>query len=98
FSVYVNGLTQRSIMIGDKENIHQLMWFKYFNTAQDIFNSFDFTVCMGAFDFETEEFIFHPDFFKHNSQRYLKFNTGTDFPVMSLLRVDKYRQKGYDIS
>lgn len=98
FSVHVHSLTQRSIMIGAKDNIQQLMWFKYFNTASDIFNSFDFTVCMGAFDFETEEFIFHPEFMKHNSQRYLKFNTGTDFPIMSALRVDKYRQKGYEIS
>lgn len=98
FSVHVHGLTQRSVMIGKEDNIHQLMWFKYFDSAESIFDSFDFTVCMGAFDFETEEFIFHKDFFKHNSQRYLKFNTGTDFPIMSLLRVDKYRQKGYEIS
>mgnify|MGYP000452806861 FL=1 len=38
------------------------------------------------------------DFIKHNSQRILKFNHKTAFPLISALRVDKYKNKGYDIS
>ncbi|RKJ72176.1 hypothetical protein D7X33_21760, partial [Butyricicoccus sp. 1XD8-22] len=66
--------------------------------VEDIFNSFDFTICMGAFDFKTEEFIFHPDFLKHNSQRLIKFNSNTSYPIVSALRVQKYENKGYKIS
>jgi hypothetical protein len=76
----------------------QLIHFKYFPTVNDIFETFDFTVCMAAFDFETEEFVFHPQFMQHNSQRILKFNSNTAFPIVSLLRVQKYKDKGYTIS
>src|SRR5690606_25449462 len=35
---------------------------------------------------------------KHNSQRYLKYNPSTAFPIISVLRSNKYRDKGYNIS
>lgn len=76
----------------------QLIHFDYFKSPQDIFDTFDFTVCMGCFDFSTEEFILHEDFLKHNSQRLLKFNSSTAFPIVSLLRVKKYQDKRYYIS
>jgi hypothetical protein len=76
----------------------QAIYFQSFDSAQDIFGTFDFTVCMGAFDFEKEEFVLHDDFIKHNSQRILKFNYQTSFPLISALRVDKYKNKGYNIS
>ncbi|WP_137743362.1 hypothetical protein [Robertmurraya siralis] len=81
------------------ENINiQTIHFNYFDSPKEIFDTFDFTVCMGAFDFATEQFVFHPDFLKHNSQRILKFNSETAFPIVSLLRVQKYENKGYKIS
>jgi hypothetical protein len=76
----------------------QAIYFKYFANPQEIFDTFDFTVCMGAFDFSTEEFVLHNDFIKHNSQRILKFNQETAYPIVSALRVDKYKKKGYTIS
>ncbi len=42
-------------------------------------------------------FAFHPDFLKHNSQRFLKFNAGTRYPLASATRVLKYQQRGYTI-
>ena len=42
-------------------------------------------------------FVFHPDFLKHNSQRFLKFNVGTRYPLASSTRVLKYQQRGYTI-
>lgn len=42
-------------------------------------------------------FVFHPDFLKHNSQRFLKFNPGTRYPLASATRVLKYQQRGYTI-
>lgn len=42
-------------------------------------------------------FVLHPDFLKHNSQRFLKFNPGTRYPLASATRVLKYQQRGYTI-
>lgn len=76
----------------------QLIRFDYFDNADTIFDKFDFTVCMGAYGFKNKEFYFHEDFFKHNSQKILRFNANTSYPYISMLRVEKYRQKGYNIS
>lgn len=42
-------------------------------------------------------FVLHADFLKHNSQRFLRFNPGTRFPLASACRVLKYQQRGYTI-
>jgi hypothetical protein len=76
----------------------QTVYFGYFSKAEDIFDTFDFTVCMGAFDFDTEQFILHQDFLKHNASKILRFNSNTAFPIISALRIDKYKNKGYSIS
>lgn len=95
---YILSSTNKAILFKEKETLFQYIHFRAFEDAGDIFNTFDFAVCMGAFDFETEEFIFHNDFFKDNSQRMLRFNPNTAFPIMSALRVEKYKNKGYEIS
>ena len=76
----------------------QAIYFKFFETAEDIFNTFDFTVCMGAFDFNTEKFVLHKDFLKHNVSKMLQFNSNTAYPIVSALRINKYLGKGYYIS
>lgn len=48
-------------------------------------------------DHPTSGFIFHDDFLKHNSQRFLRFNPGTRYPLASACRVLKYQQRGYTI-
>ena len=80
------------------EYAYQFIHFKFFDNPQEIFDTFDFTVCMGAYDFKTEDFIFHPSFLTHNSQRLLKVNDKTAYPIMTALRVQKYLDKGYTIS
>lgn len=99
---FVTCLTKKSVLMvkgKDPDYLNlQMIHFKYFDKAEDIFDTFDFTVCMGVFDFGTEQFVLHPDFLKHNSQRILKFNKHTAFPIVSLLRVQKYNKKHYAIS
>ncbi|OME55501.1 hypothetical protein BSK59_13575 [Paenibacillus odorifer] len=95
---WINALTTKALLVRIDDKEVQMIHFKYFDNAQEIFNSFDYTVCMGAFDFLSEEFMLHEDFLKHNSQRILKFNKNTAYPVVSLLRVHKYKEKGYMIS
>lgn len=100
FDLIANHVTERSFLAKDKWNKTELQFihYKVYDNVKEIFNSFDFHACMGAFDFSTEEFVFHENFFKDNSQRTLTFNKNTDFPIVSALRVDKYREKGYKIS
>lgn len=93
----VSHTKKATLMLYDDAEI-QLIHFDYFKSPDDIFKSFDFTACMGCFDFTTEEFILHPDFLKHNSQRIIKYNSNTAFPIVSLMRVQKYEEKGYKIS
>ncbi len=92
--------TQKSIMAEANNNTANVQFITcaYFGDVIDIFKSFDFTVCMGAFDFGKECFFLEENFLKHNSQRYLKFNPGTLYPIISALRVSKYKDKGYSIS
>ena len=90
--------TDRSILINSYNQEIQLIGMTTYNSVWNIFDSFDFTINMCAYDFRTEEFIMHKDFLKHNAQRFLCFNEKTTFPLVSALRVDKYRERGYTIS
>lgn len=95
---YINSHTDKATMFTEKEQAYQFIHFKFFNDAKEIFDTFDFTVCMAAYDFKTNEFILHDEFLKHNAQKMLKFNHNTAYPIMSALRVQKYEKKGYVIS
>jgi len=70
----------------------------FYETADDIFESFDYTVCMGAYDCDTNKFIFHEDFFPDIASKTLRFNPKTKYPMASLFRVNKYKNKGFFIS
>lgn len=101
-SAYENGnwcvsSSKRAVTFVDGDNIIQFMHFDFFPTAQTIFDAFDFTVVMGALDFDTGEFSLHDDFMKHNSQRFLRFHPGTRYPLASATRVLKYQDRGYTI-
>jgi len=96
--IYVASLTKKAALFIKGELKVQMIHFRFFGDSEEIFGTFDYTVCMGAFDFKTEEFILHEDFLKHNSQRVLRFNSDTAFPIVSLIRVQKYMDKGYTIS
>lgn len=98
YGKWILAKTNKALLVKYNNIEVQLIWFDTFETADDIFKTFDFTVCMGAFDFKTEEFVLHKDFLQHNAQRILKYNSNTSYPIVSSLRVDKYREKGYTIS
>ncbi len=97
-SNYLFCVTKKAITIEYEKKTLQLIFIDYYQDADSIFGSFDFTCCMGAFDFKEERFIFYKDFMKHNAQRVLKFNSKTLFPIISALRINKYLEKGYQIS
>lgn len=100
FQLLATNITDKSLLFIDSDSGAkiQLIIYRTFKSIDDIFSSFDFTVCMGALDCSTEEFTLHPEFMKHNSQKVLRFNDGTAYPIISALRVAKYVDKGYTIS
>jgi hypothetical protein len=89
--------SKRAVTFSDNGRIVQLMHFDFFPTAADIFKAFDYTIVMAAYDYDAKAFVFHDDFMKHNSQRFLRFNPGTRYPLASATRVLKYQQRGYTI-
>lgn len=82
----------------------QLIFNKWYPTVEDVFNNFDFTVNMCAFDMallntdEHEILQMNVDFEKHNLQRQIVFNMNTQYPICSANRVNKYKEKGYNIT
>jgi len=100
YSLFGHNITNKSVLFRDNGTGQdvQVIVYKFFPTVEDIFNDFDFTCNMGAFEFSTEQFVFHDDFMKHNSQKYLEFNEKTAYPIISAIRVQKYTDKGYKIS
>ena len=98
---YVISKTNKAIMYSERvHNIDilvQCIYFKYFENPEKIFETFDFTICMAAFDFDTEEFVFHDDFFRNNMSKTLRFNPNTAYPIVSALRIEKYKNKCFKI-
>lgn len=66
--------------------------------TQAILDQFDFTVCMGAYDFLLEEFILNDMFLEHLAAKELHYNIEGKYPLASMFRVRKYLEKGYTIS
>ena len=75
--------TDKAILFKYDNKKIQAIYFKFYETAEQIFDTFDFTVCMGAYDFDKEEFVLHNDFLRHNASKILKFNSNTAFPIVS---------------
>jgi hypothetical protein len=81
----------------DERVVVQVMMFDEFNSADKIFDFFDFTVCMAAFDCDTKEYVFHPDFWIDVASKTIRFNPKTRYPLNSMMRLSKYRAKGYTL-
>lgn len=76
----------------------QFIYYAFYPTANDIFNHFDFTINMMAYNNIEEKLYTHENFWLHNAQRYLHINKDTFYPILSNLRVQKYVDKGYHTS
>lgn len=75
--------------------IVQVMFFDWFETSDKIFDKFDFTICMAAYDCDSMKYEFHPDFYPDIASKSLRFNNNTQYPISSLIRTQKYKKKGY---
>jgi hypothetical protein len=65
---------------------------RYYRTMSELIHSFDFTVCMAAYDGEV--FEFDPRFIRHVKRKRLSINAVT-FPVATINRIYKYRARDF---
>ena len=75
-----------------------LITMRTYEKADDLFEDFDFTVCMFAWDRSANVLRYGKTAYADLEQRKLVFNTKTRFPFNSLTRVLKYAKKGFSIS
>lgn len=80
----------------DKKQHFQLIC-AVFGEVEKVIESFDFTVCMGAWIPNTPRFLLDEHFMKHVAQRRLCYNVNSQYPICSLWRVLKYSKKGYKL-
>lgn len=97
-SMWCSSVTHNAVNMNYGSRFIQLMHLKWFDCEEEIFNTFDFTVCMGSLNLETSKFILHKSFLLDNIARRLMFNHNTKYPASSGVRVVKYIQRGYTIS
>ena len=96
---HVSFVSDKSITYVMKDGMKfQFIFYDFYNTSKEIFNHFDFNCCMGSFNFLTEDFEYNDLFWLHNSQKFLGINGDTRFPILTMLRLDKYKGKGYKTS
>lgn len=90
-------VSKRAVTFACGDEVYQMMHFGFFPEASDVFAAFDFTCCMAAYDVDADAMVLHEDFLTHCSQRFLRFNPGTRYPLASAVRVLKYQERGYSI-
>ena len=73
----------------------QFIYYDFYEKASDIFEHYDFTINMAAYRCLEEDLIYDENFWMHNAQRYLSVNVKTKFPILTMLRLDKYKSRGY---
>lgn len=96
---HISFISDKSITYVFKDSTKvQFIFYDFYNTAKDIFNHFDFNCCMGAYNSLTGGFEYDSLFWLHNGQRYLGINGDTRFPILTMLRLDKYKSRGYKTS
>ena len=95
---HVLHVTKKALLLQSEQQDVQLIGYQFYKNATEIFDAFDFSINMAALYMKTEEFSMKDTFMKHNAQKYLHFNPKTTYPLISALRVNKYRERGYTIS
>jgi hypothetical protein len=89
--------TSTAITFFTKKKKYQVVTAFYL-PVMDLFKKYDFTVCMVAYHPKANDFSMYETAMEDIAEKRLKFNIGTEFPIVSLLRVIKYQQKGFIIS
>lgn len=100
FDLRANMTTDRSFMTMQKDGSTKVQFIHYqlYDSPESVFKAFDFTINMAAYDFASEKIVLHPHFLEAVAARRLVVNPYTHYPLVSALRVQKYKDRGYTIS
>lgn len=90
--------TDKSITFSFGDKKIQLIHQSYYEDIPDVFKDFDFTINMIGYDLNYFQLVCHKDSMQHLAQRILVVNPETKFPLISVLRVNKYLDRDYTIS
>lgn len=86
-----------TLVINEQEVIIQII-NPLLSSTKDLLSKFDFTVCMGMFDFNTQEFTFDERFLIDLARKELHYNPNCSTPFGAMFRMKKYLDKGFTIS
>jgi hypothetical protein len=64
-------------------------------TPYNVIKQFDFTINQVAYDLQSDELFFTGDFFTDLIKKELKINSNLLSPLSTLIRVEKYKNKGF---
>lgn len=81
--------------VDGRRGVMQVIASNYHPTAESIFKSFDFSVCMCAYDVDTKQYSFADGTLLDIMSATVHYNPGTKYPLASMLRVAKYKEKGF---
>lgn len=70
---------------------------RFTGEPQDIFEWFDFTVCMCAYDFQKKSFAFDPRFLGDIASKRLVYGGKSMYPICAMYRTLKYQKKGFKL-
>jgi hypothetical protein len=69
--------------------------FMIYDDPRNLISQFDFSICQAAYDFEFDDVVYSPEFPKDISHEEIHFNINSKHPMSSLLRLEKYRLRGF---
>lgn len=62
---------------------------------QEVIDSFDFTICAVAYDFNLDKFFYHKNWKQDVLDRKIRLTESRNYKNMSLYRVSKYENRGF---
>lgn len=80
---------------GDKKI--QVMHYRYFENVKDVLSDFDFSVNMAGYDLDEKKIFMEENFLLDIAARTIKINLTTKYPIISMIRVGKYSDRGFYI-
>ncbi len=99
FGLRYVGHTKKSIILVTQSGQEvQLIINKFYDSPQDIFDTYDFHLNMGCYDCKEENFVLSNNFLLDNASRHITVNPRTSYPIISQLRLAKYQERGYTIN
>ena len=83
---------------GSGRRVYRTQLIKAFTgKPAEIFWSFDFTICMGAYNFAERKFEMDNRFLADLAGRRLVYSGGSRYPICAMYRTSKYQDRGFKL-